>query len=176
MTLQPKKAPMSPTIRHAQETDLDDIFRIYACARQTMIDNGNPTQWGDFWPPEDMVLDDVAQQLNYVVEDETGVHGVFAFIVGDDPTYELIEDGAWPNDEPYGTIHRIASDGQMRGVFACAVEFCKQRCDNLRIDTHADNTIMQHVIDQAGFERCGIIYHTDGTPRIAYAYTRPDLA
>ena len=164
---------MTTTIRPAREHDLNDIFRIYACARQIMKDNGNPTQWGDTWPPDEMVYDDIAHQLNYVVEDETGVHGVFAFIMGDDPTYHVIEDGTWPNDEPYGTVHRIASDGQVHGIFANAIEFCKQRCNNLRIDTHADNTIMQHVIQKAGFERCGIIYHTDGTPRIAYAYTRP---
>ena len=164
---------MTTTIRPAREHDLNDIFRIYACARQIMKDNGNPTQWGDTWPPDEMIYDDIAHQLNYVVEDETGVHGVFAFIMGDDPTYHVIEDGTWPNDEPYGTVHRIASDGQIHGIFANAIEFCKQRCNNLRIDTHADNTIMQHVIQKAGFERCGIIYHTDGTPRIAYAYTRP---
>lgn len=38
----------------------------------------------------------------------------------------------------------------------------------MRIDTHADNHIMQHVIEKAGFQRCGIIFTDDGTPRIAY--------
>ena len=36
------------------------------------------------------------------------------FIIGADPTYEVIEDGAWPDNSPYGTIHRIAGDGQVK--------------------------------------------------------------
>lgn len=155
-------------IRHATASDYGDIQRIYATARQFMRETGNPTQWGDFWPPESMVREDIEQQTSYVVENETGVHGVFALIFGDDPTYDVIEDGAWPNDEPYATIHRIASDGTMPGVFASAIAFAREQCPNLRIDTHADNSVMQHVIAKAGFEHCGTIYHIDGTPRIAY--------
>ena len=155
-------------IRHAEWRDYDDIQRIYAAARQYMRENGNPTQWGDFWPPEHMVRNDIDQQTSYVIEDEAVVHGVFALVFGKDPTYQLIEDGAWLNDAHYATIHRIASDGQVPGIFAAAFEFCRKLSPNLRIDTHADNAIMQHVVDKAGFVHCGTIYHTDGTPRIAY--------
>lgn len=163
-----KQPPSDLRIRHAQEGDLPAIFRIYEIARQTMRDNGNPTQWGDEWPPEDMVRNDIVEQLSYVVEGPRGVQGVFALVLGDDPTYALIEDGAWPNDEPYATIHRIASDGTSHGTFAAAVDYALQQCANVRIDTHADNSIMRHCIAKAGFEYCGIIYHTDGTPRLAY--------
>ena len=155
-------------IRHAEWRDYDDIQRIYAAARQYMRDSGNPTQWGDEWPPDEMVREDIEQQTSYVIEDETGVHGVFALVLGDDPTYDLIEDGAWLNDEPYATIHRIASDGAIRGVFEAAFGFSRNIEPNLRIDTHADNLTMQHVIEKTGFVHCGTIYHTDGTPRIAY--------
>ena len=161
------------TIRHAQEGDLPDIFRIYEVARQTMRDSGNPTQWGDEWPPEDMVRNDIVEQISYVVEavsdtSQPKVHGVFALVEGKDPTYEVIENGAWLNDEPYVTVHRIAADGLAHGIFAAAIDFAQQQCANVRIDTHADNAIMRHLIDKAGFTYCGIIYHTDGTPRLAY--------
>ena len=160
------------TIRHAQADDLPTIFRLYQIARQTMRDNGNPTQWGDEWPPEDMVRNDIVEQQSYVVEGPDGIQGVFALVLGDDPTYEVIEDGAWPNDEPYGTIHRVASDGVSHGTFAAAIDFALQQCANVRIDTHADNSIMRYLIDKAGFAYCGIIYHTDGTPRLAYHLAR----
>ena len=39
---------------------------------------------------------------------------------------------------------------------------------SLRADTHADNKIMQHLLEKNGFTRCGIIHVADGTPRIAY--------
>ena len=49
-----------------------------------------------------------------------------------------------------------------------AVQFCEQSINHLRIDTHNDNKIMQHVIEKNGFKRCGIIHVNDGSERIAY--------
>ena len=96
------------------------------------------------------------------------IHGVFVFIIGADPTYEVIEDGAWPDNSPYGTIHRIAGDGQVKGLLQLCVAFCKTQIKILRIDTHHDNRIMQRAIEKNGFQRCGIIYTANGSPRIAY--------
>ena len=155
------------TIRNALQKDFDDILRIYARAREYMKHSGNPTQWGENFPPETLINDDIREKRNYVVEADGGIHGVFAFILGDDPTYARIE-GAWKSDAPYGTIHRIASDGEVKGIFAAAIAFCKTRSAHLRIDTHADNKTMRHAIEKAGFKECGIIYIEDGSPRIAY--------
>ncbi|MBM7023189.1 N-acetyltransferase [Treponema sp. Marseille-Q4523] len=155
------------TIRNALQKDFDDILRIYARAREYMKHSGNPTQWRENFPPETLINDDIREKRNYVVEADGGIHGVFAFILGDDPTYARIE-GAWKSDAPYGTIHRIASDGEVKGVFAAAIAFCKTRNSHLRIDTHADNKTMRCAIEKAGFKECGIIRVADGTPRIAY--------
>ena len=91
--------------------------------------------------------------------------------MGEDPTYAVIENGAWLNDRPYGTIHRIGSDGKKSGVLRHAADFCLERTKDLRIDTHEDNKIMQALVESYGFKRCGIIHIDDGTPRIAYHYT-----
>ena len=40
--------------------------------------------------------------------------------------------------------------------------------DNIRIDTHKDNTIMQHNLDRYGFKYCGIIHIASGAERLAY--------
>ena len=97
------------------------------------------------------------------------LEAVFAFILGVDPTYQVIEDGAWLNDTlPYGTIHRLASSGKSKGVASAVIEWCLEHCQSLRADTHADNQIMQHLLEKNGFTRCGIIHVADGTPRIAY--------
>ena len=86
-----------------------------------------------------------------------------------DPTYAKIEDGQWLNDEvPYGTIHRLASAGDRRGVASEVIAWCLEHCESLRADTHADNKIMQHLLEKNGFVRCGIIHVEDGTPRVAY--------
>ncbi len=40
---------------------------------------------------------------------------------------------------------------------------------SLRADTHADNKAMQHILEETGFTRCGVIIHVaDGSPRFAY--------
>jgi GNAT superfamily N-acetyltransferase len=97
------------------------------------------------------------------------LEAVFAFILGPDPTYAKIEDGQWLNDEvPYGTIHRLASAGDRRGVASEVIAWCLEHCESLRADTHADNKIMQHLLEKNGFARCGIIHVEDGTPRVAY--------
>ena len=156
-------------IRQATTDDIDEIMRIYDAGRAFMRAHGNESQWVDGYPSRELVEDDIAQGASYVVEgDDGGVHAVFAFFLGDDPTYAVIEDGAWLNDEPYGAIHRIASDGVLRGTLAAAVAFGRERVRNLRIDTHADNIPMQNAVQKAGFVRCGIIYCVDGTPRVAF--------
>ena len=154
-------------IRNAQIKDLPRILEIYAYARKFMADNGNPNQWGKTKPPRQTLEADVAQEKLYVVENGQRICGVFFFELGEDPTYEVIYDGNWISNAPYGTIHRIASDGS-GGIFPACVTFCSKKCRHLRVDTHHDNHIMQHVIEKAGFRRCGIIYITDGTPRIVY--------
>ena len=158
---------MRYTIRNAREQDLPKILEIYAYARNFMVANGTPNQWGKTKPPRETLERDSGEEKLCVVEDSGAICGVFFFAIGEDPTYRRIYDGAWLSDALYGTIHRVASRGS-GGIFAACVSFCLEKCRHLRIDTHEDNLIMQHVIEKAGFQRRGIIYIADGTPRIAY--------
>ena len=153
-------------IRVAKMEDLPRIEEIYAYARQFMENSGNPTQWGKTEPKVSQLKIDIGEEKLYVIESH-GIHGVFFFTIGEDPTYARIEDGSWLSSEPYGTIHRIAGDGS-GGIVGTAVEFGKQKIRHLRIDTHHDNKVMQHVVEKLGFSRRGIIYVADGSPRIAY--------
>ncbi|SFG07638.1 hypothetical protein SAMN04487761_10396 [Lachnospiraceae bacterium C7] len=155
-------------IRLANLNDLDSILKIYAYARNFMKESGNPTQWNDNFPPEELLINDIDSQQLYVYEENNRIHGVFALIIGEDPTYATIDNGAWLSDTKYGTIHRVASDGQTKGVFTKIIDFCNSKISHLRVDTHSNNKIMQHIISKNNFVRCGIIYVRDGSPRIAY--------
>ncbi len=156
-------------IRKAKPDDLESILRVYEIAREYMRKTGNPDQWGTEHPKKEMLEDDIKKDELFVGEnDEGNICFVFAFILGDDPTYSYIENGNWISDDEYGTIHRIASDGAASGVVKTAVEYCRNIISNIRIDTHEKNKIMQHVVEKIGFVKCGIIYIDDGTPRIAY--------
>ena len=100
-------------------------------------------------------------------KDKAG-HAVFMFDICEDETYEVIKNGQWLSDEEYGVIHRVASDGKIKGVLNKAVDFCSAKKAHLRIDTHKDNKIMQHQIEKNGFKKCGIIKLINGDERIAY--------
>ena len=156
-------------IRKAEYTDNRRALDIYDSARRFMRSRGNAVQWVNGYPRRELIQSDIENGYCFVCEEED-IHGVFAFILGEDPTYTVIENGAWLNDRPYGTIHRIAGDGS-GGILRAAVEFGKQRTDYLRIDTHEDNIVMQRAVEKRGFRRCGTIYLADGSPRIAYDLT-----
>lgn len=155
------------TVRRTDISDLPAILDIYSRAREFMRETGNPTQWGNNNPPEAVVRTDIEREESYVIEQSGVIVGVFAFIIGEEPTYRRIE-GEWLNREPYGTIHRIASAGTVRGMFEACLGFCFSQMPNVRIDTHRDNKVMQHLVKKHGFTECGTIWVADGTPRIAY--------
>lgn len=159
-------------VRNANTKDFEQIMKIYKYAQDYMIQSRNPTQWGHFYPDEELIQSDIRQNACKVICNENGIHGVCALFEGADPTYEYIEDGNWLNDEPYLTIHRLAGDGQVHGLFQCVADYCKNISYNIRVDTHANNRIMQKLMEKNGFIKCGIIYVKDGTPRIAYHWTR----
>ena len=158
---------MNERIRNAQKADLPRILEIYDRARRFMAETGNPNQWGKTNPPRETLEKDIEKQDLYVVCRENAICGVFFFSLEPDPTYQVIEEGSWLSDAPYGTIHRIASDGS-GGIFGLCLSWCLAQCAHLRIDTHQDNHVMQHVVEKHSFSRRGIIYIADGSPRIAY--------
>lgn len=156
-------------IRLATKNDLADIMPIFDKARAFMAANGNSRQWINGYPQQELIEKEIESGHCYVCTDEMQkVVATFCFIKGPDPTYTLIEKGNWPNDKPYYVIHRLASDGSHKGIARLCINWCFAQHPCLRADTHEDNHIMQHLLEQNGFERCGIIYVANGTPRIAY--------
>lgn len=166
------KKEINLTVRKAEERDIPRILAFYEAGRAHMRAEGNAVQWAGEDGPESKVPEDIRKGISYVVIDDAGQpRAVFAFIPGEDPTYRKITDGAWPDDEPYGTIHRIASDQKTKGILKTAVEYCLTQTDHLRIDTHEKNKTMRAALAKLGFRRAGIITVEDGTPRIAFYLT-----
>ncbi len=160
-------------IRKSQLEDVPRIMEIYARARRFMAAHGNPHQWGPTnWPPEQLILRDIEQGRSYVCEDDAGrVVGTFSYAFGPDiePTYREIEGGAWRSEAPYGVVHRIATDGSVRGVGTYCLSWAFAHSGHLRVDTHGDNVVMQNLLAKLGFTPVGTIYvEEDDYPRIAY--------
>ncbi len=157
-------------IRIAKASDLAAIMSVLEAAKGIMRANGNMNQWVNGYPSEEVIADDIAKGHGFVVtENEGTIVGYFAFIPSPEPTYAQIYDGEWLEDTlPYHVVHRIGSRPEVHGVFRAIMDWCFRQDRNIRIDTHRDNRIMQHVITKYGFSYCGIIYLASGDERLAY--------
>lgn len=159
-------------IRFATKEDLAEMREIFNYGRKVQLESGNPTQWAPGYPSDELILEDIAKDATYVyLNDQEEISAVFSVFTEPDATYHEI-DGEWLNDDPYATIHRIATDGQERGVGQKCIEWVQSKHDNVRIDTHDNNQQMKHIIKKLGFKYCGIIYLANGDSRNAYHYSR----
>lgn len=159
-------------IRKSCIADIPHLKEIFAIARDFMKTTGNPNQWTEDYPSEELLKNDIESGDSYVCIIDNRIVATFVLREGNDPTYNEIYDGEWLNDYPYATIHRIASNGQTKGVFHTVMLFALMHGNTIRIDTHKDNTVMQNAIRKEGFRYCGIIHCWNGSERLAYQLTK----
>ena len=150
-------------IRAAKPSELEEIIRIYSEAREFMAEEGNPGQWGDSYPSEALVLQDICDGTCRVVTDGDEILAVFYTAYGIEPAYDKIFGGEWGTAEPYGIIHRVAVASKARGRGVATFIFSEELKEHksLRIDTHADNKPMQRALEKAGFIFRGTVYIDD---------------
>lgn len=167
-------------IRKATYEDIPRLMEIFCNARQIMRDSGNMHQWNDGYPSEIIVRKDIEEGVCMVACDDEGVSACMALIPGPDPTYahiyedeDMTVETSWPDDSPYHVIHRIASTAPGQNVARRFLDWAFSMPDisAIRIDTHKDNVIMHHILQDYGFRRCGIIRLQSGDTRVAYIKT-----
>ena len=166
--------------RLGKAEDLPQIEQIIADAVELMRESGLD-QWQKGYPNIDIIRDDQQKHVNYVLAEEGKVLGVVMVQTWGEVSYNQI-DGAWLNDEPYGSLHRVcvAKDQKGKGIaghlFAEGIKILRAKgFKNVRIDTHKDNVRMRHALEKAGFSYCGTIQLVggpeDGGLRVGYQYT-----
>lgn len=146
-------------------------MRLIDASRLTMRQSGNAKQWPDGYPSRAVVEDDVRRADCYLICAVDGLPvGSFVVREGPDPSYSRLYGGRWVDDErPYRVVHRLTSLPTAHGVFGAMMSFCRSLTDNLRMDTHRDNRVMQHLLLKHGFQYCGIIHlQSNGEERLAY--------
>lgn len=159
-------------IRKATKKDIPTMREIFNYGREVQLQTGNLNQWNMGYPTDEVILEDIQQRAAHICTDDEGnIIGVFSVFTDPDPTYKNI-DGAWLNEKPYATIHRIATNGQVKGTGQYCIEWVQNQYDDVRIDTHEDNEQMKHIVRKLGFEYCGVISLENGDPRNAYHYTK----
>ena len=161
------------TIRKATYDDIPQLMRLFEHAKGIMRASGNMHQWGNGYPSEEIIYNDIKNGVCFVADGENGnIEATMALIPGPDPTYSVIEGGRWLNDKPYNVIHRIAVAVPGKGYAYRLLDYAFELTDTIRIDTHRDNVIMHHILKKYGFSYCGVIYLANGDPRDAFQLSK----
>lgn len=153
----------------------DDIAAIMACIAdaQRFLRSLGVDQWQDGYPTADIIENDIESEHSFVVEQSGEVVATAVISFDGEPTYSTIE-GEWLNSNPYAVIHRLAvldlarGKGYAKELFDYAESLCQERqIADIRVDTHADNRVMQRLLSQLEYRYCGEITLTSGAKRIA---------
>lgn len=158
-------------IRQAERADIEQLMLVFENAKKIMRESGNLHQWTEGYPSVEVVEADIDAAYCHLCCEGDRILATMSLIPGPEPTYSEIE-GEWPNEDPYYVIHRIAacSGGGNLAVtlFDWAFEHIAPHTKVIRIDTHRENSIMKHILKKYGFQLCGVIHLSDGSPRDAY--------
>lgn len=163
---------------------VDDIPAIVATleAGRSLLAADGIDQWQDGAGPDvDLVTSDVARGWGRVFLIGGQVAATAALIDEPEPAYDQVVEGAWQvrgdAAAPYATIHRVAVAPAFRGMhvaqrfYARLIEEARARgFAEIRVDTHADNVRMQHVIASAGFTRAGTVLIGNNPKDLRWAY------
>lgn len=155
----------------AQLADLSVATKIIKEAIAYLAKQG-VDQWQQGYPNEAVLAEDIAKERLFLIKDIKEIAGLFV-LVNYDENYDVIE-GSWLSAGPYVAIHRFAIAEKYRrsGVSTYAFDWLKRHYDDLRIDTHKDNVPMNNCLLKNAFQKCGIVYLKDGSPRVVYEYWR----
>lgn len=153
-------------LRKAKIEELDLVCDIIEDGKQQLADAGID-QWQDNYPNRETIQADIdLGRATIFNSDDHETLGVAAVVQAPDDSYDTLI-GDWLKDtDKYVTVHRVAifSHHQGKGyasklfreLFTYIAEHHPE-AESIRIDTHRDNTKMQHLIEKFGFQKVGRI-------------------
>ena len=168
-------------IRPTEHNDLDAVMSIIEEARRTIAALGID-QWQNGSPNRAMIEEDISLGQGRAVTLNGEIVGTFALILDGEPTYDIVEEGAWSlpdrtetGEWSYLAIHRVAISVASRGtgVSTAIIRYAEDTARAhgraaLRIDTHEGNVVMRRMLEKHGFICRGVIHLENGDPRVAY--------
>lgn len=166
-------------LKQATMENLDQIMDILRDGRNQLASQGID-QWQGDYPNEEHVKEDIKNGFAYLVHsDDNETVGVVSIVSAPDHSYDEL-DGDWLIDtQDYLVIHRVAihSDHAGKGyaskLFTHVIDYIKENrkdIKTIRIDTHEDNKIMQHLIEKNGFSKVGELHGVYRPNENSYVY------
>lgn len=153
--------------------DIDEVMEVIEDARALLKEEGNG-QWQFGYPDRSDLLKDIENKQLYALKDKDRIVAVCA-LTGYEEDYMHFYEGWWKTDQDYMVMHRVAVRASHRGkgygklLFDVFEEVAKEKgIHSLRIDTHANNSLLIHLFEIKGFEYCGKAILTPNKDRVMY--------
>lgn len=157
--------------REAKKEDIESILEVISHAKEYMKRN-NSTQWNENYPNKETIINDIENNIGYVLIVENLIRGYMVVEFSDDEIYKNIK-GKWKTFGNYASIHRCAIHKELRGqgygseLFKFAEKLAlSKNIRSVRVDTAPENETMKHLFNKNGYEYCGTVF-IDGE-KIAY--------
>lgn len=158
-------------VRKSTFLDCQSIMEMIDQAKTYFKEQGID-QWQNGYPNIEVIKQDIEQENSFVlVKDEVPI-ATAVLTFEPELSYERVYDGGWLSHQPYGVIHRVAVQNELKGqgistqMIKALEGIClDQNIRSLRVDTHEDNLSMQRLLKKNGFLTCGFVYLPCGGKR-----------
>ena len=166
-------------LKKATMEDYDQIMDILKDGSNQLAEQGID-QWQGDYPNADVVKKDIENGWAILAQsDDDQTVGYVAVVDGPDESYAKMK-GKWIIDtDKYVVLHRVAVHSKHTGhgyaskLFVSVLDYIKEHrtdIETIRIDTHIDNKIMQHLITKHGFKKVGEVYGYYRPDEVLYVY------
>jgi len=148
-------------IRKAQNTDLDNIMKMYKSCVTGMIKNGID-QWDDTYPDTETIVQDLENQTYYVVEEKGEIIGGINIDQNQDPTYLDIN---WEDSSnQFFVVHRLAVKEEFwnkkigKDLMIFTEKLVTEKgLKSIRLDTYSGNPKAMEFYIRLGYRELGSI-------------------
>ncbi len=157
---------MSYQVRKGEFKDLLGIIEVIKDAKELFRSSGS-TQWQDTdgYPSAKTFIKDLEENEVLVCTDGDKIIGVLVVSFQEEECYKGIVQGQWLNDNHYAVIHRLAvkKEYYRQGVAKKLLDqaeyvVLKKGILDIKVDTHEQNSSMQHLLESYDYTYVGVIY------------------
>ena len=163
---------MNSNFRKAFVSEIPQIWEILKLAIARRKEEGS-NQWQDGYPNPDVVKNDIAKDVGYVLLQDNLIVGYCAILINDEPEYANII-GKWITDTDFVVFHRVAisenylGQGLAKKMFQHIEGIARELyIKSIKVDTNFDNIPMLKIFEKLGYVYCGEVYFR-GSARKAF--------
>ena len=140
-----------------------EIPKIWEIIQQAIVrrKNDESQQWQDGYPNENVIEQDIAKGIGYVLTDDETIVGYTAILINDEPAYNDLK-GNWLTNGDFVVVHRLAiseeyiGKGLAQKIFLCTEYIATENnIFSIKVDTNFDNIPMLKIFEKLGYTYCG---------------------